>query len=254
MPTPQYVTGAPRWIDLYTSDAERSRDFYTALFGWEAEDPAPEYGGYFNFRLAGSRIAGCMAAQPGIGDPDHWGVFLDSDDAARTVKTATANGGRTSVEPMAVDDLGTMAVVTDVGGATVGIWQPGTHPGCERIAEPGAPAWFELFTRDYDRTVAFYQDVFGWQTQVMSNTPDFRLTVLQPEGSDPAAGIMDATNLLEPDCAAHWTVYFNVADTDRTLATAVDLGGTVLREPEDTPFGRLAALADPTGSPLKIVA
>ncbi|MDQ6614274.1 MAG: VOC family protein, partial [Actinomycetota bacterium] len=29
--------GAPCWVDLMTSDTERSRAFYCELFGWTAE-------------------------------------------------------------------------------------------------------------------------------------------------------------------------------------------------------------------------
>ena len=50
---------------------------------------------------------------------------------------------------------------------------------CEGVlAEPGAPAWFELHTRDYDTSVQFYKDVFGWDAKTMSDTPDFRYTTL----------------------------------------------------------------------------
>jgi predicted enzyme related to lactoylglutathione lyase len=34
----------------------------------------------------------------------------------------------------------------------------------------------------------------------------------------------------------------------------VDLGGTVVMPAEDTPYGRLAGVADPTGAQLQIVA
>jgi len=30
--------GAPCWIDLFTSDPDKSRAFYGELFGWEAKD------------------------------------------------------------------------------------------------------------------------------------------------------------------------------------------------------------------------
>ena len=85
-----------------------------------------------------------------------------------------------------------MAVFTDAGGAAIGVWQPGQHRGFGLLAEPGAPTWFELHTRDYDASVRFYQDVFGWDTQVVSDTPEFRYTTLG-EGDDALAGIMDAT-------------------------------------------------------------
>ena len=40
--------GAPCWIDLMTSDTQRSREFYGELFGWDAEEPNAEFGGYRN--------------------------------------------------------------------------------------------------------------------------------------------------------------------------------------------------------------
>ncbi len=44
-----FSVGAPCWADLWTSDVEGSRAFYSALFGWEAEEPSEEFGGYFMF-------------------------------------------------------------------------------------------------------------------------------------------------------------------------------------------------------------
>ncbi len=35
--------GSPCWVDLMTSDTERSRSFYGLLFGWKAE--GPQWGG-----------------------------------------------------------------------------------------------------------------------------------------------------------------------------------------------------------------
>ena len=56
--------------------------------------------------------------------------------------------------------------------------------------EPGTPAWFELHTRAYEQTVAFYRDVFGWDAHAMSDTHEFRYTTLG-EGESQLAGIMD---------------------------------------------------------------
>jgi hypothetical protein len=44
-----------------------------------------------------------------------------------------------------------------------------------------------------------------------------------------------------------------VADTDAALAKVTELGGTVLAPGIDTPYGRLAAAADPAGAPFKLV-
>ena len=49
--------GAPCWVDLYTSDPERTQAFYNELFGWTCETAGPEYGGYFNFSKDGVQVA-----------------------------------------------------------------------------------------------------------------------------------------------------------------------------------------------------
>src|SRR5674536_42709 len=187
--------GAPCWVGLTTADLERSRAFYCQLFGWTAEEPVAELGGYVNFAKDGVRVAGCMASQPGSGALDVWSVYLATDDAEKTLAAATAHGGQVHVPAMAVDDLGIMAFIGDPGGAGIGLWQPGMFPGFGVLGEPGTPSWFELHTRDYAATVGFYRDVFRWQTKVVSDTPEFRYTVLR-EGEAWLAGVMDATGLL----------------------------------------------------------
>jgi uncharacterized protein len=253
MPTRESApVGAPCWIELATSDPARSREFYTAMFGWAAEEPNEEFGGYFSFTRNGSRIAGGMASQPGMGPSDAWAVYLASPDADKTVTAAAERGGQVLVPPMAVSDLGTMAVVTDPGGAAIGAWQPGTHRGFTVYAEDGSPGWFELLTRDYQAAVVFYRDVFQLDTEVAGDTPEFRYTILR-QGAEQVAGIMDASGFLPEGVPAYWTVYFAVDDTDTALDRLTGLGGTVEQPAEDTPYGRLAGVADPLGARFKLV-
>ncbi|HEY6379268.1 MAG TPA: VOC family protein [Candidatus Dormibacteraeota bacterium] len=245
--------GAPCWVDLMTSDTERSRAFYCQLFGWTATEPAEEFGGYFTFTKDGVQMAGCMASRDGVGSPDVWSVYLATDDAAKTVDAAVANGGQVHVQAMVVGDLGTMAVVGDPGGAGIGVWQPGLHKGFGAFGDPGTPSWFELHTRDYQAALSFYRDVFRWETHVVSDTPEFRYTTLK-HGEDWLAGVMDASGAVPNGGTAHWSVYFGVEDTDAALARIVALGGSIVMAAEDTPYGRLATAADPTGAQFKLVA
>ena len=63
----RFPVGAPCWADLWTSDVAGSRAFYSALFGWEAQEPSPEFGGYFMFT---------PTASP---SPDAWGTWAGSE-------------------------------------------------------------------------------------------------------------------------------------------------------------------------------
>lgn len=243
--------GAPCWVDLTTSDVARSREFYTGLFGWTAEEPAGA-GGYVSFRSGGAPVAGCVSSRAGPERPDTWSVYLATGDAAGTLAAAAVSGGTVSLPATAVGGLGTMGYLTDAGGAAVGVWQPGQQPGFGRYREAGAPSWFELHTRDYQATLAFYRDVFGWDTYVLIDTPEFRYTTLR-HGEEWLAGVMDASGFLPADAPSHWSVYFGADNTDAALARAVSLGGAVVRDSEDTPYGRLATAADPQGARFKLV-
>lgn len=244
--------GAPVWADLMSTDLPASHAFYAGLFGWRAEEPNPEFGGYTNLQFRGERIAGSMTMGPDHPPLDLWSVYLRVDDCAAAVAKVEAAGGRVDSPAMPVGDEGIMAIVADPSGAVIGMWEPKEHRCFGYIDEPGAPAWFELHTFDLDAAVPFYEDVFGWTTDVMSDSPGFRYVRLVVDGV-PRAGIMDATGHLPPGVPGHWQIYFCVEDLDVATAKVVELGGTVLMEPHDSPFGRLGAFADPQGAMFKLV-
>ena len=252
MPSPTLVIGAPCWIDLYSSDTEKATEFYGGLFGWTTELQREEFGGYFTFLKDGKHVGGCMANDGQQGMPDVWTTYLTTDDVERTAKDAAAKGGQVHMEPMQVAENGSFAIIGDPGGAGIGAWQPDQVTGFEIWNEPGAPRWFELHTQNYDATVDFYRDVFGWNTNTYSDTPEFRYTTLR-SGADDLAGIMDASQLSE-GAAPGWTIYFGVEDADAALERVVELGGKVTQEAKDTPWGRLAQAADPTGTAFKLMA
>jgi uncharacterized protein len=239
--------GAPIWIDLLTSDLDRAQQFYGTVFGWTFESAGTEYGGYVNAFKDGRPVAGLMGNTPEMQSPDGWTTYLHTADINATVATATAAGGVSCVAPMEIKDKGWMGMLTDPTGAFVGLWQPTGHQGFEVVNEGGAPVYFQLTTRDYGKALDFYREVFGWQIESVSDTDEFRYSTALFDG-DALLGVMDGTTDLPEGVPSNWFFFLGSDDVDKTVQLIVDNGGSVIRGAEDTPYGRLAAVADPTGA------
>lgn len=238
--------GAPCWIDLTTSDVARAQEFYGTVFGWAFVSAGPEYGGYVNAAKDGHSAAGIMANRAGADAPDRWVTYFHTADIASTLAAATAAGGSVCMA-MEVPAKGHMGLVTDPAGATFGLWQPLEHRGFEIIGAAGAPVWHQLTTRDYGAALDFYRDVLGWQTESVSDTDEFRYATAR-FGDKQLLGVMDGASILSQDIPSNWVTFFGAEDVDKTLRAIVDNRGAVVRDAEDTPYGRLAAASDPTGA------
>jgi predicted enzyme related to lactoylglutathione lyase len=185
------------------------------------------------------------------GVPNVWSVYLATENSAETAAKVAASGGTVAVEPMNVDPYGWMGIYQSPGGEFVGSWQPNTHPGFELLAEPGTFAWFEAITKDYDAAHSLYEGAFDWNIDVMSDTDEFRYATLG-SGAEAAAGLMDGSMFLEDHLPGLWQVYINVENVDEAVAKVQELGGQVLEEAADTDFGRIAFVADSTGSRFRL--
>jgi len=244
--------GAPCWVDLMTSDTQRTRAFYEGVLGWQALEANEEFGGYFMFMNDGVPVAGAMPNHSEGAIPDVWSTYLRVNDVDATLSRAHQLGGQVMAPAVRVGDLGTMAVLADPAGAGIGLWSPINFQGFGMIGEPGAPVWFELHTGDYDKAVDFYRDVFDWSTEVMAESPEFRFTVSK-DGESSVAGIFDAYQDLGEGGCPFWTVYFGVEDVSDALRSLEELGGSVISPAANTPYGLMATVADPTGSQFRLM-
>ncbi len=162
-----------------------------------------------------------------------------------------AAGGQLLMGPMDVMGLGWMALATDPGGAVFGLWQAGQHTGVQLANEPGSLTWNENLSRDFEPNKAFYEAVFGYEYGDIGAT-GFRYATLKTGGSE-VGGIGELDSSLAAEVAAHWSVYFAVEDTDAAVATVSALGGATVRPAWDSPYGRIAIVADPEGAAFSLI-
>lgn len=243
--------GTPCWVELVTSDVAGARLFYEELFGWHLEDTGPESGGYLLAMVDGRMIGGIGAPMGDMEHPPVWGTYLATADAADTAQKVKAAGGTVVVEPMDVMGLGVMLVAQDPTGAAICFWQAGTNKGMQVANEPNTPTWNELLTRDYAKAEAFYADVCGYTYDEVGDE-NFQYAAMQVDGR-PVGGIASMPDDMPPQVPSHWRVYFEVEDPDEIVDRVVKLGGSVRAPAEDTPYGRLAHVADPQGAPFSVI-
>jgi predicted enzyme related to lactoylglutathione lyase len=256
MLTTRFVTGAPNWIDVGTSDIDGATSFYGGLFGWQFQSAGPDAGGYGFFQLAGKTAAGGMQTTPEQGPPS-WTVYFQTPDAEATAKAAEQARGSVLMQPMDVMGQGHMAILADKAGVPFGIWQPGQTKGIEVAGDPGSLCWVELYTPDVASAAAFYDSVFGWNTSA-APFPGGTYTCVNPAGTeeeDMFGGLVAlADDPTEAESGAYWLPYFEVEDTDATVAKAQELGGTVRVPATDMEgVGRMARLADPYGARFAVI-
>ncbi|ACB95255.1 VOC family protein [Beijerinckia indica] len=112
----------------------------------------------------------------------------------------------------------------------------------------GTFVWYELMTTDAKAAETFYRDVVGWGSQD-AGTEGMAYTLLTV-GGIPRAGLMVLPKEAS-DAGAHpgWIGYVAVDDVDASAAKVSELGGKVLRQPDNIPnIGRFSVVADPQGA------
>jgi len=250
--------GTPNWVDLMSPDVDASKAFYSAVFGWDAEDQLDDDGNrvYVMFSLGGKSVAGLGGQPPGMPAemPAVWNSYVSTADVAATAEKVTANGGSVMMPPMQVFDSGEMAIFTDPSGAAFSVWKAGRHIGAEVCNEPNTYSWNELMTRDVDAAMPFYADVFGWTYESQDMGEGNIYHVIAGGESGGLGGMMAMPPDMPEQVPNHWGVYFAVADVDATVEAITGAGGQIVNGPMDIPgVGRMATAHDPAGGNFNIM-
>ena len=278
-----FAEGVPCWADAMLSDVEAGKRFYGGLFGWTFGEPESERDSYTMAYLDGRHTAG-LFAKPDGRMPTVWNLYLATEDAEAAVARIREAGGNVLTGPAdagsgAAGGRVVVAVAADPSGAVFGLLQAGARGGFGVREEHGAYVWSEVYTRDKAAVDRFYADVFGYgmrqlgetvgevadEGEVAGGSEDVGGS---EEGFDfmmwaPAGEPVDEEHAIGGRCLiagtypaempAHFLTYFAVDDCDTAAHTTVRLGGRVLLEPEDTPYGRYAVLVDDQGASFAVL-
>jgi uncharacterized protein len=117
------VPGALTWNELATSDVERAKGFYGALFGWTFVDMEGD-GMTYALIHNGDRSNGGIRPQSEMeaGIPPNWTPYFAVPRADDSVAKAGEVGGRVLVEPMTVP-AGRFAAIGDPQGAVFAVFE-----------------------------------------------------------------------------------------------------------------------------------
>lgn len=252
-PPPFLAPGAPCWVELAAFDEPSARTFYTGLFGWSyRQNPDPATGAY-TLAWSGSVAAGGMyQATAGYQLPG-WIPHLAVHNTTSAAQWVEHLGGHLRLGPVDIPGRGSILHITDPGGAPVVLWQPASTWEFGS-GMPGTFAGADLNTHDTDSTDQFYGYLFDFtQTQIGDGQIDYAEWRLDQR---PVLYRYRMGPEYRPDAPPHWLIHFAVdaaRGTDTVAQHAVTLGGTVVTAPFDTPYGRTATLADPSGAVFSVI-
>lgn len=244
--------GTPCWIDLGTNEIPQSSGFYASVFGWDIQPGPPEAGGYSMARLEGRNVAGIGPIMGPPGTPSTWSTYFAVGDADAAAERIASAGGMLISGPMDVMDVGRLVVAADVTGAVFGLWQARSHTGVQLANVPGTFTWSEHMSRDFEGAKAFYAAVFGYEYGDMSSN-GFSYATLLINGQQVVGGIGTVPEDAGEAHPAHWSVYFGTADTDKSVDLVTGNGGRVIRPASDSPYGRMAVVADQHGAVFSLI-
>ncbi len=242
----KYPHGTFSWADNSSSDPERAKAFYMALFGWEkSEFPIGEGMTYTTFLLDGLGCAALSGMSPDeiqAGAPSQWNNFVTVDDVDSLVDTVTMNGGEVMYGPEDVFDAGRMMHLQDPTGALLNLWQPYGDIGARIVNTVGAMCWNELITNDVECAKAFYAALLGWDFYHDENHPE-QYTHISNRGR--ANGGM----LQLDEAKSFWLPHFHVADAESATSRVRELGGAIEIDMQvDKDGARWSIVADPAGA------
>lgn len=238
-PTGIHHPGKFVWNDLLTDDIAVAKAFYGQLFGWTFE----QLGGYTVVKNNQQSIAGMVEVKVNAEKPSaaRWLSSVSVADVNKAVFQVIKEGGSIQNGSMDLLNRGKGALVRDSLGAQLLLLN--ATGGDPEDKEPviGAWLWHELWSNNTELSLAFYQNLFGYNFE--GDKDDY---LILTKNDHWRAGIRHSA---DPELEMRWVPAVRVANTEAIAAKAKELGGKVLVAPQvSASGGSVALLADPSAA------
>jgi uncharacterized protein len=124
------VPGRICWNELLTTDADKARSFYSAVFGWtdEPKDMGPM--GTYHVQKLGDKQVGGLMKNPQNGAPSTWLAYFFVEDLAAATQKAQQLGATVLMANQPIEGIGGFSLVADPVGAVIALFWPlpGSQP------------------------------------------------------------------------------------------------------------------------------
>jgi len=243
--TDEHHPGRFVWHDLLTSDVEAAKQFYGGVFGWTFE----EHGPYTVVSNHGVPIAGMAKPKFKPGLSSFWLPYLSVDSIDSALATAKQAGAEVLKGPGELVNRGDYVLIGDPQGARLVLLNSSSGDPTDFRPAVNGWLWNELWSADMGQSLAFYQQLVGYNTLP---TPagagsDYEVLTIRKTW---AAGL---TTLPFEGMNSQWVPAIRVADLDQTVARVEEHGGRVVIKPDHSlSKHRIAMIQDPTGAILLI--
>jgi predicted enzyme related to lactoylglutathione lyase len=238
------------WYELITTDMEAAKAFYANVVGWGTRDASMPGMAYTLFTVADVSVSGLMGLPEDagkMGAKPCWIGYVGVDDVDAAADRIKHLGGTVHIPPNDIPNVSRFSIVADPQMATLAVFK-WLIPGREQPPDPGTPGhvgWHELLAADWEKALAFYGALFGWQRAHAGIGAIGTYQLFSAGGQ--TIGAMFTKPPMVP--VPLWLYYFNIGDIDAAAKRVKAGGGQILDSPMEVSAGNwIVQCKDPQGA------
>jgi len=226
------------WYGLMTTDLKAAKAFYAKVVGWGTRDASTPGMAYALFTAGKTSVGGLMELSEDArrkGATPRWIGYVGVDDVDATASRIERLGGAVHVPPTDIPNISRFSIVADPQMATLALFK-GLKSGQQRPAafgKPGRVGWHELLATDWEKALAFYSELFGWQ-KAETNVGPMGTYQMFSAGGQTIGGMFTKPPMVP---VPFWLYYFNIGDIDAAAERVKAGGGQILEGPMEMPGG-----------------